>query len=158
MEPVGENGPLVWGRIFRWGWGWGWGGGFNGLRGKYFLRSFIWYFSIEIDIIDSHREPTEIWCTVILPADICCIQRAGSTLHWLARLDSTTECIYSKCSGSNSCNFYNAVLQYSAELEITNLLSSFHIDKCFKKIIIDCLRQTVLILVDIFTAPTPVLS
>ena len=33
--------------------------------------------------------------TVILPGYICCIKRAGPTLHWLARLDGTTKCIYS---------------------------------------------------------------
>ena len=30
--------------------------------------------------------------TVILPCYICCIKRAGSTLHWVAWLDGTMDC------------------------------------------------------------------
>ena len=46
-----------------------------------------------------HRRKNHLF-TVILPGYICCIKRAGSTLHWVhwvAWLDSTTECIYSTC-------------------------------------------------------------
>ncbi len=31
---------------------------------------------------------------MILPGYIGCIKRAGSTLHWVAKLDVTAECIY----------------------------------------------------------------
>ena len=31
---------------------------------------------------------------VILPGCICCIKRAGSTLHWVVRQDGTTEYLY----------------------------------------------------------------
>ena len=36
------------------------------------------------------------------PDRIGCIKRAGSTLHWVARLDCTTECVYRNCyTGTN---------------------------------------------------------
>jgi len=43
---------------------------------------------------------------VILPGCICCKKRAGSTLHWVARLDSTTKCTYSTCcTGTEHATF-----------------------------------------------------
>ena len=44
--------------------------------------------------------------TLILPSYIFCIKRAGSTLHWVAWLDSTTEWIYSTCcTGTDHATF-----------------------------------------------------
>ena len=49
--------------------------------------------------------------TVILPGYICCIKRAGPTLHWVARLDSTTKCIYSMFrTGTDHATFRLGVL------------------------------------------------
>ena len=49
---------------------------------------------------------------VILPGCICCITRAGSTPHWVSRLDSKTECTYSTC-----CTGFGLVTVYTTQHE-----------------------------------------
>ena len=58
---------------------------------------------------------------MILPGYMRCRKRAGSTLHWVAGLDGTTECLYSTCcTGTDHATFrlgWTMYIQYRSYLK-----------------------------------------